>query len=72
MELNIRVVQGIFIARVRVLKKLPDSFPNEEAELMLIYQVLGKISRKYTMPVKEWKSILDRFAFLFGEKLTYA
>ncbi len=47
------------------------SFPKDEAGLKLIYQALENISEKWTMPIREWKAALNRFAIVFGERLPY-
>lgn len=47
------------------------SFPNDEAALKLIYLALENISEKWTMPIREWKAALNRFAIVFGERLPY-
>jgi putative transposase len=47
------------------------SFPNDEAALKLIYLALQNISEKWTMPIKEWKAALNRFAIVFGDRLPY-
>jgi putative transposase len=47
------------------------SFPNDEAALKLIYLALQNISKRWTMPIKEWKAALNRFAIVFGDRLPY-
>jgi putative transposase len=44
-------------------------FPNDEAALKLIYLALQNISENWTMPIREWKAALNRFAIVFGERL---
>ena len=46
-------------------------FPTEEVALKLIYLALENISKKWTMPIREWKAALNRFAIVFGERLPY-
>jgi putative transposase len=45
------------------------SFPTDEAALKLLYLALQNISRKWTMPIKEWKAALNRFAILFEDRM---
>jgi putative transposase len=52
----------------RVIKNR-GSFPTDEAALKLIYLALQNISRKWTMPVKEWRAALNQFAILFEGRL---
>jgi putative transposase len=52
----------------RVIKNR-GSFPNDESALKLIYLALENISRKWTMPVKDWRAALNQFAILFEGRL---
>jgi transposase-like protein len=44
-------------------------FLTEEAALKVLYLALEKVSRKWTMPLREWKRALQQFAILFGERV---
>ena len=35
----------------------------------LLYLALTKISKKWTMPIKDWKSALNQFSIMFEERL---
>jgi putative transposase len=37
----------------------------------LIYLALENMSEKWTMPMRDWKAALNRFAIVFGERLPY-
>ena len=54
---------------LRKIIKNRGSFPNDEAALKLLYLALQNISRKWTMPIKEWKAALNRFAILFEDRM---
>ena len=54
---------------LRKIIKNRGSFPNDEAAMKLIYLALQNISERWTMPVKDWKAALNRFAILFQERL---
>jgi len=41
------------------------SFPTDESVLKVIYLAIAKISKKWTMPVRNWKAALQRFAIEF-------
>jgi putative transposase len=56
---------------LRKIIKTRGSFPNDEAALKLIYIALENISEKWTMPMRDWKAALNRFAIVFGERLPY-
>jgi putative transposase len=38
------------------------SFPTDEAAMKVIYLAIHNISKKWTMPIKDWKAALNRFA----------
>jgi putative transposase len=54
---------------LRKVIKTRGSFPTEEAAMKLLYMGLEHIAKKWTMPVQDWKSALQRFAILFGDRL---
>ena len=56
---------------LRKIIKTRGSFPTDEAALKLIYLGLGNMSEKWTMPIRDWKAALNRFAIVFGERLPY-
>jgi len=37
--------------------------------LKLLYLALQNIARKWTMPIKEWKAALKRFAIIFEDRM---
>ncbi|MDD2686261.1 MAG: IS256 family transposase, partial [Gallionella sp.] len=41
------------------------SFPTDESLLKLFYLALNNISKKWTMPIRDWKSALNRFTIQF-------
>jgi putative transposase len=54
---------------LRKIIKNRGSFPTDEAALKLLYLALQNISRKWTMPIKDWKAALNRFAIIFEERM---
>ena len=52
----------------KVLKKR-GAFPNDESILKVLYLALQRISKKWTMPISNWKSALNQFAIMFEERL---
>ena len=57
---------------LRKLTKNRGSFPSDEALLKLFYLALRNISKKWTMPIRDWKAALTRFTIEFGDRLCYA
>tara|TARA_B100000989_G_scaffold296861_2_gene281057 strand:- start:28718 stop:29956 length:1239 start_codon:yes stop_codon:yes gene_type:complete len=44
-------------------------FPSDEAALKLLYLALKNISKKWTMPIHDWKAAMNRFTIMFEERL---
>jgi len=41
------------------------SFPTDESAMKVIFLAINNISKKWTMPIRDWKSALNRFAIEF-------
>lgn len=54
---------------LRKILKTRGSFPTDEAALKLIYLALQNIAARWTMPIKEWRAALNRFAILFEDRM---
>ena len=54
---------------LRKLTKNRGSFPSDEALLKLFYLALRNISKKWTMPIRDWKAALTRFTIQFQERI---
>jgi putative transposase len=50
---------------LRKVIKTRASFPNEEAAFKLLYRALKNISKKWTMPVRDWSGAMNQFAIIF-------
>jgi transposase-like protein len=48
-------------------RKVPESA--WEAAMKLLYMALEHIAKKWTMPVRNWKAALQRFAIMFGDRV---
>jgi putative transposase len=53
---------------LRRVEKTKGVFPDEEAVLKLMYLALKNISKKWTMPLRNWGEVLNRFAIECGER----
>ena len=53
---------------LRKLTKNRGSFPSDESLLKLFYLALRNISKKWTMPIRDWKAALTRFTIEFGDR----
>lgn len=54
---------------LRKITKNRGSFPNDEALIKLFYLALRNISKKWTMPLRDWKAALNRFTIQYEERM---
>jgi putative transposase len=54
---------------LRKVIKTRSSFATDEAVTKLFYLALNNISKKWTMPIRDWKAALNRFTIQFEERL---
>ncbi|MDX8386605.1 MAG: IS256 family transposase [Gallionella sp.] len=54
---------------LRKITKNRGSFPSDEALLKLFYLALKNISKKWTMPIRDWKAALNRFTIQFEDRM---
>lgn len=54
---------------LRKVTKSRGSFPNDDALIKLYYLALRNISKKWTMPIQNWKAALNRFTILFDDRM---
>ena len=47
-------------------------FPTDEAALKLLYLVLNRSEKEWTMPAREWSMAKAQFAVLFEQRFTRA
>lgn len=57
---------------LRKVIKTRSSFPTDEAVSKLFYLALNNISKKWTMPIRDWKAALNRFAIQFDDRVQQA
>jgi len=49
--------------------KTRQSFPNDESAMKLIFMILQRISKKWTMPIRNWGEALNQFAVIYGDRV---
>jgi len=54
---------------LRKVTKARGSFPNDESVSKLLYLALRNIAKKWTRPVLDWSSALNRFAIIYEDRL---
>jgi putative transposase len=57
---------------LRKVTKNRGSFPSDESAFKLLYLALRNIAKKWTMPIRDWKSALNQFAILFEGRMPLA
>jgi len=51
---------------LRKVMKNRNAFPSDEAALKLMYLGIKNISKKWTMPIRNWKQALNQFVIMYG------
>jgi transposase-like protein len=45
-------------------------FPDDQSALKVVYLAIQEASKKWSMPIRNWKPALNRFSIEFGERVT--
>jgi len=54
---------------LRKVLKTKGSFPNDDSVMKLMYLAMRNISRRWTMPIRDWGLALNQFGIIFEERL---
>ena len=54
---------------LRKVTKNRGSFPNDDAMIKLLFLALRNISKKWTLPIRDWKSALNQFTIIFETRM---
>lgn len=54
---------------LRKVLKNRGAFPNDESVMKLLFMALQHVAKKWTMPIRDWRSALNQFVILFGERV---
>jgi len=57
-------------ASLRKVIKNKRIFPSDDAVLKQLYLALKNISKKWTMPIQNWKEAMNAFIIMFEERLS--
>lgn len=55
--------------KIRKYTKNKLSFPTDDAVMRFVYLALREISKKWTMPIRNWGIVLNQFLIIFGDRL---
>ena len=60
-------IESVNMTLRKVLKN-HRAFPTDESALKVVYLAIQNISKKWTMPIKDWKPALNRFAITYDDR----
>lgn len=55
-------------ASLRKVTKTRRSFPTDDSVMKILYLALHQISRKWTMPIRDWKPAMSQFMIIYGDR----
>ena len=61
-------IESVNMSLRKITKNL-GSFPSDDALIKLFYLALNNISKKWTLPIRDWKAALTRFTIQFEERM---
>ncbi|MBI4215696.1 MAG: IS256 family transposase [Parcubacteria group bacterium] len=54
---------------LRKILKNRGAFPNDESITKLLWLAVNRISKRWTLPIRDWKAALNQFVILYGERV---
>jgi transposase-like protein len=54
---------------IRKATKRRKLFPSDDSALKVAFLAIQQASKKWTMPIRDWKPALNRFIIEFGDRL---
>jgi putative transposase len=54
---------------IRKFTRNRKQYPNEESALKMVYLAIHEASKRWTMPIRNWKQALNHFAILFEDRM---
>jgi transposase-like protein len=54
---------------LRKMLKNRGAFPNDDSIIKILYLAINRVSKKWTMPIRNWKAALNQFVILFGDRV---
>ncbi|KJS16130.1 MAG: transposase [Peptococcaceae bacterium BRH_c4b] len=62
------VIEG-YHRQLRKITKTKTSYPTDESLVKIVYLATVEASKKWTMPMREWKTCISQFAIYFEDRL---
>lgn len=57
-------------ASLRKITKTRRSFPTDDAVMKILYLALHQISKKWTMPIRDWKAAMSQFMIMNSDRVS--
>ncbi len=57
-------------ASLRKITKTRRSFPTDESVMKILYLALHQISKKWTMPIRDWKAAMSQFMIMYSDRVS--
>jgi transposase-like protein len=54
---------------IRKVTRNRQSFPTTEAAMKLVFMALQNISKRWTMPIRDWGAAVNQFAIIYGDRV---
>jgi putative transposase len=54
---------------LRKLLKMRGAFPTDDSIVKVLYLAIIRVAKKWTMPIRDWRSALNQFVILFGDRV---
>ncbi|MET3138875.1 transposase-like protein [Undibacterium sp. GrIS 1.2] len=54
---------------IRSATKRRKLFPSDDSALKVVYLAIAQASKKWTMPIQNWRMALNRFMIEFGDRI---
>ena len=54
---------------LRKVTKNRNAFPDDDSIYKIMYLAISKISRKWTVPVRNWGVIVNQLSIMFGDRV---
>lgn len=55
---------------IRKITRNRQSFPTTDSAVKLVFMALQNISKKWTMPLRDWGAALNQFAIIYGDRVS--
>ena len=55
---------------LRKITKTRRSFPTDDSVMKILYLALHQISKKWTMPIRDWKAAMSQFMIMYSDRVS--